>query len=76
MKHSTGIVQHDAGHQGTAPQSGMNDGGKLLYIERLKEIYKRKSGEEITDAQALILFEQLISLVKAVYQPIAKKTGI
>ncbi len=48
----------------------MNDASKLPYIERLKEIHKRKNGEELSDAQALMLFEQLVSLVKAVYQPI------
>jgi len=70
MNHHANTARHDASHQGMATQSGMNDGGKLLYIERLKEIYKRKNGEELSDAQALILFEELISLVKAVYQPI------
>lgn len=76
MNRPVSIVRCDADYKGTAPQSGVNDGSKLLYIERLKEIYKRKNGEELSNAQALIIFEQLICLVKAVYQPIPPKNNL
>jgi len=45
------------------------------YVKRLKEIYKRKNGEELSDEQALQIFEQLVVLVKAVYQPISAKNN-
>jgi hypothetical protein len=45
------------------------DGARKEYIKRLKALHKRKTGEELSDARALQVFEQLISLVKVVYQP-------
>jgi hypothetical protein len=47
------------------------DVARKEYVKRLKEIYKRKNGEELSDEQALQIFEQLISLVRAVYQPMS-----
>jgi hypothetical protein len=49
------------------------DVARKEYVKRLKEIYKRQNGEELSDEQALQIFEQLIALVKAVYQPISAK---
>jgi hypothetical protein len=47
------------------------DVARKEYVKRLKEIYKRKNGEELSDGRALQMFEQLVALVKAVYQPIS-----
>ena len=49
------------------------DGARKEYVKRLKEIYKRKNGEELSDERALQIFEQLVSLVKVVYQPMTVK---
>lgn len=45
---------------------------KLKYVERYKEIYKRKTGKEISDLEALEGFEKLTALVEAVYKPIPR----
>ena len=45
---------------------------KLKYIERYKEIFKRKTGREISDLEALEQFEKLTTLVEAVYKPIPR----
>lgn len=40
------------------------------YITKFKEIYKLKTGKNITDQEALEYFTYLISLTKVIYQPI------
>lgn len=49
----------------------MVDKGK--YISRYKALHKRDYNEDISDALALEYFENLVSLVRAVYQPIPKE---
>ena len=44
---------------------------KQSYIEKFKELYKAKNGQEISDADALAHFEHLITLVSAIYKPIS-----
>jgi hypothetical protein len=46
---------------------------KIEYIRRFKEIYKIKTGKEVTDQEAFDLFEKLTTLVSVVYQSIPKK---
>jgi hypothetical protein len=46
---------------------------KEKYIKRFKGIYRRKTGKNISDADALARFEKLIAHVRAIYQPIPKK---
>jgi hypothetical protein len=46
--------------------------GKEKYIKRFKELYKRKSGKDISDQDAMEHFEKLIVLVSAVYQPLSR----
>ena len=48
------------------------EANKLKYVERYKEIYKRKTGREISDLEALEQFDKLTTLVEAVYKPIPK----
>ncbi len=48
---------------------------KKIFIERLKVLHLQKSGVSLTDAQALKIFEQLICLVAAVYQPMRPMAG-
>lgn len=43
---------------------------KDKYVQRLKELYKKKTGKDISDAEALEHFEKLVTLVRAVYKPI------
>jgi hypothetical protein len=43
---------------------------KAKYIERYKELYKQKTGGDISDQEALSMFEQLTNLVGVIYQPI------
>ncbi|MCA9360105.1 hypothetical protein KC850_03645 [Candidatus Kaiserbacteria bacterium] len=38
-------------------------------IKRYKEVHKEKTGEDITNVEALDQALNLVSLVKAVYQP-------
>lgn len=45
---------------------------KQKYVERFREIYKRDTGKEISDLEALGHFEKLITLVRAVYRPLPK----
>ncbi len=41
--------------------------------KRYKEIYKKKTGKELTDEEALEQALQMVHLVKTVYQPVPKK---
>ncbi len=43
---------------------------KQEYVDKYKLLYEAKTGKKISDQEALVCFEQLISLVGAVYQPI------
>lgn len=42
------------------------------YSQKLKELHKKKTGEDISDAQALEFFMSLIELVRHVYKPIPR----
>jgi hypothetical protein len=46
---------------------------KTTYIQRIKNIYTRKTGKVLSDVEALDVFENLVTLVSAVYQPIQKE---
>jgi len=41
---------------------------KIPYLERFKELHRQKTGEELSDAEVLDYFEQLVALVEAVYE--------
>ena len=43
---------------------------KKQYVERFQKLHGTKTGQEITDREALAHFESLIELVRAVYQEI------
>lgn len=43
------------------------------YLKEYKIIYKRKTGKDITDQEALRQFTKLVMLVKNVYQSIKKE---
>ena len=43
---------------------------KTPYIERIKQLHLIKTGAAFSDAEAAEVFEKLIALVSAVYQPI------
>lgn len=43
---------------------------KSKYIEKIREMYMRKTGQEITEEYAQEIFENLVTLVSAVYKPI------
>lgn len=43
---------------------------KAKYAQKFKEIHKQQTGQDLSDTEALGYFEDLISLVKAVYRPI------
>lgn len=45
---------------------------KTQYILRLKDIYRQKTGSELSDAEALEYWEKLVLLVRIVYQPMAR----
>lgn len=40
------------------------------YLERYKKLYRDKTGKDISDQEALEQATKLVTLVKAVYQPI------
>ena len=42
-------------------------------LKKYKALYKKKTGKEITNQEALRQATKLITLVKAVYQPIPKE---
>ena len=42
-------------------------------LEKIKAIYKKKSGNDLSDEDALEMATQLFTLVKAVYSPIPKE---
>lgn len=42
-------------------------------LKEFKEIYKKKTGKDISDQDALESATKLITLVKAVYRPIPKE---
>lgn len=44
---------------------------KIKFVEKYKDLYRRKNGVEISDDIALAQLEKLICLVKAVYSPIS-----
>ncbi len=54
----------------------MLDLDKSKYLQRFKELYKKKTTKDISDAEALEHFEKLICLVKAIYKPLPKSYGI
>ena len=41
-------------------------------IQRYKKLYKRKTGKELTDDEALDQAVKLVTLVEAIYRPITK----
>ena len=43
---------------------------KQLYIQRFKELNKAKTGKDLSDEEALDLFEKLVVLVDTIYKPI------
>jgi hypothetical protein len=43
---------------------------KQIYIQRIKEIYKAKTGQQLNDTEAFEYFEKLIALVETIYKPI------
>jgi hypothetical protein len=45
---------------------------KTKYIKKYKELHKQKTGHEISDQEALNMFEQLTNLVVVIYKPINK----
>lgn len=45
---------------------------KSNYIQKFKELHKGKTGQELSDSEALRFFEELIALVAAIYAPIPK----
>ncbi len=45
---------------------------KEKYLKRFKELYIKKNGSEISDAEVLEHFEKLATLVEAIYKPIPK----
>jgi hypothetical protein len=45
---------------------------KTKYIKKYKELHKQKTGREISDQEALNMFEQLTNLVVVIYKPINK----
>lgn len=45
---------------------------KTKYIQRFKEIYKSKTGQDLDDALALEYFENLIALVSNIYVPLPR----
>ena len=49
-----------------------NDVDKQKYVQQVKDLYETKSGKKISDAEALDIFENLVTLVNAIYQPIPK----
>lgn len=49
---------------------------KISYIERFKEIYLRREGVEIDDADALEHFESLVVLVGAITSHVGPKEVI
>jgi hypothetical protein len=46
---------------------------KTKYIQQVKNIYEKKTGKTLSDVEALNIFENLVTLVSAVYQPISKE---
>ena len=42
-------------------------------LEKIKAIYKKKSGNDLSDKDALEMATKLFTLVKAVYSPIPKE---
>jgi hypothetical protein len=46
---------------------------KQKYIQRVKNIYEKKTGNTLSDVEALNIFENLVTLVDAVYKPIPKE---
>jgi len=42
------------------------------HLDKFKEIYKKKTGKDISDQDALESAIKLITLVKAVYRPMTK----
>jgi len=45
---------------------------KQKYIQQIKDIHARKTGKILSDIEALDIFENLITLVGAVYRPILR----
>jgi hypothetical protein len=45
---------------------------KERYIEKFKKLYEVKTGNILSDDDALSHFENLVALVGAIYQPISK----
>lgn len=45
---------------------------KKPYLQRLKELHRRKTGEVLSDEDALVRFETLIALVSAIYHPVSR----
>lgn len=44
---------------------------KETYLLKFKELHKAKTGKELSDDEALDLFEKLVVLVEATYKPIS-----
>jgi rubrerythrin len=42
------------------------------HLDKFKELYKKKTGKDISDQDALESATKLINLVKAVYRPMTK----
>jgi len=47
---------------------------KQQYILRFKALHRLKTGLELSDAEALVHFEKLIALIRAVYRPVPINT--
>lgn len=46
---------------------------KEKYVRRFADLYKEKTGQDLSDAEALDLFEKLVTLVNAIYTPLPRK---
>ena len=46
------------------------------YLNKLKELYRKKEGKDLPDVEAVKKFNNLITLAKSVYRPIPRAKQI
>lgn len=46
---------------------------KQPYVQRIQELHKAKTGKSLSELEALNIFESLVVLVGAIYQPMPKE---
>jgi translation initiation factor RLI1 len=46
---------------------------KNQYIQQIKDLHKRKTGNILSDTEAMNVFQNLITLLENVYGPITKE---